>query len=121
MDSTAVVPHLIGSRYVLQEKLGAGGMGAVFRAADRLTGQAVALKQLPPHYPLSDPDADLPQRLALSHEFQTLASLRHPNIITVLDYGFDEDQRPYFTMSLLETAQPLRQAGRSQPFTVKIN
>ena len=36
----------IGGRYILQQKLGAGGMGAVFRATDRFTQQTVALKQV---------------------------------------------------------------------------
>lgn len=48
------------------------------------------------------------QRLALAQEFRILASLRHPNIISVLDYGFDQDGAPFFTMELLEGAQPLR-------------
>jgi hypothetical protein len=36
----------IGRRYVLKEQLGAGGMGAVYRATDRLTGESVALKRV---------------------------------------------------------------------------
>ena len=47
-------------------------------------------------------------RLALAHEFRTLASFRHPNIISVLDYGFDAARNPYYTMELL----------REYPFTV---
>ncbi|MEZ4591178.1 MAG: hypothetical protein R3D55_08545 [Chloroflexota bacterium] len=39
-------------------------------------------------------------RLALAREFQILAGLRHPHNISVLDYGFDEAKRPYFTMTL---------------------
>jgi serine/threonine protein kinase len=41
---------LVNGRYILREKLGQGGMGAVFRADDRLTDMTVALKQvtLPP-------------------------------------------------------------------------
>ena len=55
------------------------------------------------------------QRLALAHEFRTLATLRHPNIVGVLDYGFDEQGRPFYTMELLRGAAPLRQrAGEWQ-------
>lgn len=50
-------------------------------------------------------------RLALAREFQTLASVRHPHIISVLDYGFDENGGPYFTMELLENAQTILEAA----------
>ncbi|MCA9153055.1 MAG: serine/threonine protein kinase, partial [Planctomycetales bacterium] len=43
--------------------------------------------------------------LGLAKEFQILASLRHPNIISVYDYGFDEERQPYLVMELLEGAQ----------------
>jgi tetratricopeptide (TPR) repeat protein len=92
----------LSDRYVLHGKLGVGGMGAVYRATDRLTGQTVALKRVS----MSEYDSsqsyfdDL--RLALSREFRTLASLRHPNIINVIDYGFDEHHQPFFTMELLQ-------------------
>lgn len=49
-------------------------------------------------------------RLALAHEFQVLSSLRHPYIISVLDYGFWEGQ-PYFTMELLPACKTLYAAG----------
>lgn len=51
-------------------------------------------------------------RLLLTQEFQTLASVRHPNIIVVLDYGFDEDGHPYFTMELLEHARTILRAAQ---------
>ena len=51
-------------------------------------------------------------RLLLTQEFQTLASVRHPNIIVVLDYGFDEDGHPYFTMELLEHARTIVRAAQ---------
>jgi serine/threonine protein kinase/tetratricopeptide (TPR) repeat protein len=50
-------------------------------------------------------------RLLLTQEFQTLASVRHPNVIVVLDYGFDEDGHPYFTMELLEHARTILRAA----------
>src|SRR5262249_45005388 len=54
-------------------------------------------------------------RLALAREFQTLASLRHPNIISVLDYGFDQERQPFFTMDLLENAPILTEYGSKLP------
>ncbi len=52
-------------------------------------------------------------RLTLAREFHLLASLRHPNIISVLDYGFDDGLSPYFTMELLENAQSIMTAAAS--------
>ncbi|MBL9008144.1 MAG: AAA family ATPase [Myxococcales bacterium] len=46
------------------------------------------------------------QRLAIANEFRTLSSLRHPHIISVLDYGFDDEGSPFFTMELLPDPQP---------------
>jgi predicted ATPase len=82
-------------------------MGAVYRAYDQLTGQMVALKRLS-QTPMRPITADL--RLALAHEFQALAALHHPGIITVRDYGFDK-QQPFFTMELLPMAQTFVAAG----------
>ncbi|MCC6613743.1 MAG: protein kinase [Anaerolineae bacterium] len=100
-------PPIIGRRYALLELLGKGGMGVVYRAYDRLTGQEVALKQvLRTNDPLSTnaPTQDNELRMALAQEFRVLASLRHPNIVSVLDYGFDVARQPYFTMELLTEA-----------------
>jgi hypothetical protein len=58
--------------------------------------------------------------LELAHEFEVLASLRHPNIISVLDYGFDGQQRPYLVFELLEDAQTLTEAGWEQPRSVQV-
>lgn len=97
----------IAERYVIQEKLGQGGMGIVFRARDRLTGELVALKQVRVAV-TSLSDSDYTEfRMAITREFQTLASLHHPNIISVLDYGFDAENQPFFTMTLLENPQNL--------------
>ena len=117
---------IIHGRYQLQQKLGAGGMGIVWRAADRLTGATVALKQVNLAAKLHLPDSltsgaatnDL--RLALANEFQILAGLRHPHIISVLDYGFDEQKRPFFTMSYLPAAQNILAAAKNQPLEQQI-
>ena len=60
-------------------------------------------------------------RLALAHEFEMLSTLRHPNVISVLDYGFSEDGQPYFTMQLVEGAQPFDLAGQDHAVSVKVD
>ncbi|MEM7035020.1 MAG: serine/threonine-protein kinase, partial [Chloroflexota bacterium] len=104
-------------RYILHEVIGQGGMGIVHRATDRLTGEIVALKQV--HLTTenraflsgttSATENDL--RLALAQEFQFMAGLRHPYIISVLDYGFGPDQQPFFTMPYLDKAETIIEAG----------
>lgn len=100
----------VGNRYQLLSLLGAGGMGQVYRARDRLTGETVALKRVATLG--FQPDSHQELRLALAHEFQALAGLRHPNIIGVRDYGFAADGQPYFTMELLYNPRSLVAAGQ---------
>ena len=60
----------------------------------------------------NSPSSAMWARLALAREFRTLASVRHPHIISVLDYGFGPAGQPFFTMELLQNAQTLGQACR---------
>ncbi len=128
-NKTAFSEQIVGTingRYHLQEKLGEGGMGIVYRATDRLTGEAVALKQVHLSDKLKIGDTLAPNateddlRLALAREFQILAGLRHPHIISVLDYGFDEEKRPFFTMTYLPEPQTILAAAQNQSFERKI-
>lgn len=118
--------RIINNRYRLHERLGAGGMGAVYHATDRLNGQTVALKQVRPENTEGSPtDETQDLRLSLSREFRTLASLHHPHVIGVIDYGFgsfnDPDERiPYFTMELIENAQPITQFSVGLPTVEKL-
>jgi hypothetical protein len=118
--TTHIPDLLIGGRYRLTERIGAGGMGVVYAAHDRLTGRDVALKRVV--------GADAPAGIGgtadlltehLAREFQLLASLRHPHIISVLDYGMmrTESGAPmlYYTMELLHGARTLCAASRTLP------
>ena len=60
-------------------------------------------------------------RLALAHEFEMLSTLRHPNVISVLDYGFDDEGQPYFTMHLVEGGKDFDQGGRDKPLSVQVD
>ncbi|MCA9920170.1 MAG: protein kinase, partial [Anaerolineales bacterium] len=117
---------IINGRYQCHSKIGEGGMGVVYRATDRLTGETVALKQVHLSDKLQISDSLAPNateddlRLALAHEFQILAGLRHPHIISVLDYGFDGAKRPYFTMTYLPNAQTILEAAQDTSFERKI-
>jgi len=107
----------IGNRYELLEKIGEGGMGAVYRAWDQLTQKTVALKQL--HLSAVNSFDTSNDKLALVTEFRILASLRHPNIISVYDYGLHEGQ-PYIVMELLKKTLPFNQAIEPLPSIEKI-
>lgn len=111
------------NRYELGDLLGKGGMGAVYRAQDRLTGESVALKtvlHMPNRLTFNSQSQHMNSHVALAHEFQTLASLRHPNIISVLDYGFEHQQLPFFTMTLLNQAKTITRAGEHRTTEQKI-
>ena len=116
----------INGRYLLHEEIGRGGMGIVYRATDRITGNIVALKQIKAN--LSETigssfGQDTPEmiRLAFAQEFQILAGLRHPHIVSVLDYGFDAEQKPYITMDLLPEAMTIQDAAQSLDAVAKID
>ena len=103
---------VLDGRYELLDRLGAGGMGEVFRARDRLTDREIALKRV--HVSRVAPDTDGDFRLSLAREFSILGSLSHPNIISVLDYAFEEGGQPFFTMTLLSEAVTVVEAARGR-------
>src|SRR5690242_13218270 len=74
-------------RYRLLKQIGRGGMGEVWLAEDPRLQRHVAIKMLPPQERYSQEDADLFER-----EAQVVASLNHPHVLPVHDYG--EQQFP---------------------------
>jgi eukaryotic-like serine/threonine-protein kinase len=76
------VGELLGGRYRLDESIGAGGMGEVWRATDMVLGRTVAVKILRP-----DLSADSSFGARFRAEAHTLATMHHPGVVDVYDYG----------------------------------
>lgn len=94
--------------YEILSKIGAGGMGEVFRARDARLGRDVALKILPVHYASSD------DRLSrFEQEARATGALNHPNIVSIHDFGSHEGS-PYVVTELLE-GETLRATLKSGP------
>ncbi len=108
----AEIGQILGGRYRLIELLGEGGMATVFRATDTGLGRDVALKLLRPEY-LRDPDFSSRFR----QEAHAAASLSHPNVVHVYDYG-EDPTGPFIVMELVDgedLATILRRSGALPP------
>jgi eukaryotic-like serine/threonine-protein kinase len=101
-----VAGRQIGS-YLLQEQLGAGGMGIVFRAEDLKLRRSVALKFLPPHL-TSDPL----QRAQLLREARAASKLDHVNIGTIHSIEEAEDGQIFIVMACYEGETLKSRIGR---------
>ncbi len=97
--SDPLIGRVINERYQIISLLARGGMGKVYRAEQAALGRPVALKILNPGYD-SDSDPDFQKRFFL--EAATAAKLRHPNTVTIFDYGKTDDDVYYIAMELLE-------------------
>ena len=60
------------------------------------------------------------RRALLASEFRTLATLHHPNVVSVLDYGFDEAGQPYYAMELLPSDRTILVAGAGRPYEERV-
>jgi hypothetical protein len=79
-------------RWVVERRVGQGGMGAIYRARDPDTGEAVAIKTV----------EGSGERARFVHEARTLAALSAPGIVRYLDHGEAEDGTPFLVMAWLE-------------------
>ena len=83
-----MVGELIAGRYEVQELVGTGGMSSVYRAHDRLLERDVAIKVLHEQFTA---DGEYVERFR--REARAVAQLSHPNIVTVIDRGEQDDRQ----------------------------
>src|SRR3954447_1005679 len=104
----AAFPSIPG--YEVEAILGRGGMGVVFKARHLRLNRTVAIKTL-----LGGGFAGPRERERFQREAETVAAMRHPNIVQLYDVG-EEEGRPYFTMEFVEGGSlALKLAGSPQP------
>ncbi len=100
---TGLLPpqSILAGRYIIVQKVGQGGMGAVYQATDtRLGHKPVAVKEMS-DAAITDPSEKQQTRQAFEREAQMLATLNHPNLPRVTDH-FSERGKQYLVMDFIE-------------------
>jgi len=106
---------VIAGRYRIVRILGKGGMGRIYRAEQIPLGRTVVIKVLSLRFAVEE-DPGFKDRFYL--EAAVLAKLKHPNTVTVFDYGMADDETLYMVMEYVEgrtLAQVLRLEGPLPP------
>lgn len=101
LSQSLVGDTLSGGKYELQEELGRGGMGVVFRARHKLMDRVVAIKML-----VDDMGRDDTAQQRFLVEAKAAAALNHPNIIRIYDFDVSQHGFPFIVMDYLQ-GEPL--------------
>ena len=111
------VGDLVATRYRLTEEIGRGAMGIVYRANQEEMNREVALKTLLPQAVFH------PRMVArFKREVRVISQLKHPNTITIFDYGDLPNGLLYFAMEMLDgtpLGTVIREAGTLEPERVR--
>ena len=106
------VPRTVDNKYRLEQLLGRGGMGAVYRARDMRLDRLVAVKVV-----RAELLGDVEARRRFRREAQIVARLQHPSIVSVHDYGTFADGGAYLVMELVrgeDLRRALQREGRME-------
>lgn len=107
-EATAVLGRTLDGKYRLDAVLGKGGMGTVYFSTRMHIGDTVAVKILQSSN-VGDPNASVRFR----REAQMAARLKHPNVVSIYDFGISNDGLMYLVMEMVE-GQSLRQLIKQQ-------
>ncbi len=114
VDANKLVGSTLDGRYRVEAVLGQGGMGMVFRAVQTSIQRAVAVKTLHPELAMAPQFFERFRR-----EAETASKLKHPNIITIYDFGRTQDGMCYFVMEMLEGESLRQRVKRDGPMTLR--
>ncbi|HEY9787755.1 MAG TPA: serine/threonine-protein kinase [Candidatus Obscuribacterales bacterium] len=92
-----LVGTVLDNKYEILEKIGVGGMGAVYKARHQLMHRMVAIKVV-----LAQLSANSLTLKRFTQEARATSQLNHPNILTVFDFGMSPAGQPYLVMDFLE-------------------
>jgi eukaryotic-like serine/threonine-protein kinase len=109
-----LVGKTLDGRYQIESILGQGGMGMVFQATQTSMRRAVAVKTLHPSLAAAPTFFERFRR-----EAETASKLRHPNVITIYDFGRAQDGTCYFVMELLQGESLKQIVKRSGPMSLR--
>lgn len=104
---------MLGGRYRLEERIASGGMGDVWRCVDDVLGRTVAVKIL---LPSLLEEAGFTERFRV--EARTMATINHPGVVDIYDYGSDPSTGAYLIMEYVEgdaLSRTLARVGRLTP------
>ena len=113
MQSSSTIPRELDQKYRIEQLIGRGGMGAVYRARDMRLERLVAVKVVRAEL-LQDAEA----RRRFRREAQLVARLQHPGIVSVFDFGTVGDAGAYLVMELVrgeDLRRVLQREGRLDP------
>ncbi len=113
MMNRELEPDVVLGRYRLEERIGVGGMGSVWRARDELLDRVVALKALPRSL-VTDPSAER----RFEREARAMGRLQHPNVVGIYDIGTADpgtgEELPFLVMELVR-GRPLNELIGGRP------
>ncbi|KUL26185.1 hypothetical protein ADL15_38920 [Actinoplanes awajinensis subsp. mycoplanecinus] len=99
----------LGDRYLLEDRLGAGGMGEVWRALDEFLGRTVAVKTM---LPSASADPDFVRRF--TQEATVMARVNHPAVASIHDVGRAGDGITYLVMEFVDGETLAQRLGRGR-------
>jgi len=105
------VQKVLPSRYEIKRVIGSGGAGAVYEARDAVLDRTVAIKTL-------HDAANQKEAMRFQREAQLAGSLKHPNVLSVLDFGLTETNEPYLVLEYVKGESLERRLRRKGPMPV---
>lgn len=114
VNADELLGKVLDGRYRIDSVLGFGGFGMVFRGVQTSIQRPIAIKTLRPHLAMEPTFFERFKR-----EAETASRLRHPNIITVFDFGRTSEGLCYFVMELLEGESLRERVRRAGPMTLR--